>query len=206
RIAFDATLAAYLGRPPSQFEFEGARYTPRSFADERVAIDPDKYVEVTSYSHLAANGFSPLEIPANYRKRRYLNLPFRDFARVVDVALAAGFSLAWDGDVSEPGWKDAAGTAHLPDGVGVDAELRDRHFRSGKTADEHNMHLVGRATDERNEVYYVLKNSEGPNANGGFVLMHREYLLLKTVSLLVHQDALPADVRRRVRRLKPRGG
>ena len=104
-------LRAYLGEPPRQFQYRGRTYTPRTFADDAVGIDPELYIEVTSFEHLPYYAMTVLKIPANWGRRRYLNVPLGDFARVIDRALGNGFGLAWDGDASEDGFKHETGFA-----------------------------------------------------------------------------------------------
>lgn len=48
--AFSGVLDAYLGENPETFTYEGKEYTPKSFA-ESLPINPDDYVEFTSYTH-----------------------------------------------------------------------------------------------------------------------------------------------------------
>lgn len=201
RESVRAVLIAYLGAPPSTFEFRGSTYSPRTFADEYVGIEPAAYVEVTSFVHLPAPRMVVLDIPANWRRRTYLNVSFSDFARIIDRALRSGFSLAWDGDASEPGFRHSDGSARLSadeERGPVTASTRQHGFEQGATTDDHNMHLVSLAVDNDGTPYYVFKNSEGPNARGGYIYMSRNYLLMKTISVLVHRDALPLDLRRHV--------
>ena len=198
RDSVRAVLKAYIGEAPSSFTFDGATHSPQSFAETFVGIDPQHYVEVTSFTHLPMNRMVVLNVPANWRAGEYLNIPLADFERLVDHALDHGFSLAWDGDASEPGFMSEKGTAVLPSAsLPITAEQRQTAFESGATSDDHNLHLVGRAFDAQRRPFYVLKNSEGPNARGGYMYMSKAYLLMKTISLLVHRDALPPDVRAR---------
>lgn len=50
--AFDAVLNAYLGEVPETFTYKGKEYTPHTFADEVVGINPDDYIELP---HLPTN-------------------------------------------------------------------------------------------------------------------------------------------------------
>ena len=206
RASMKGVLRAYLGQPPERFDFRGRTFTPKTFAAEMVGIDPTQYVEVTSFSHLPHHEMAVLDIPANWGRRAYLNLPFDDFKRLADHALQRGYSLAWDGDASEDGFDHAKGVAQLSSEAErqrVTAATRQHAFEAGRTTDDHNMHLIGVATDREGRKHYVMKNSEGDNARGGYVYMSQQYLLLKTISLLVHRDALPIDVKSRLDRRQP---
>lgn len=196
----EAVLHAYLGEAPGSFQYQGKEYTPRTFADTFIGIDPDDYVEITSYSNHEFYRKSILDIPANWNKNTYLNLPIQDFERVINYALENGYSLAWDGDASEPGFDFETGLLELPDvheGAVITQELRQTTFDDKTTTDDHNMHIIGMARNKSGKLYYYLKNSEGDNSFGGYIYMSKNALLLKTISVLVHREAIPANIRQK---------
>ena len=45
----DNVMDSYLGTYPKEFTYNGKKYTPQSFAKEMVGINPEDYVELTSY-------------------------------------------------------------------------------------------------------------------------------------------------------------
>ena len=45
----DSMLDAYLGKIPETFTYNNKKYTPKTFAKEVVGINPDDYVEISSY-------------------------------------------------------------------------------------------------------------------------------------------------------------
>ena len=55
-----------------------------------------------------------LEVPDNFSRGTFLNLPIRDLARVVQNALEQGYTVAWDADVSEKGFSFRNGMALMP--------------------------------------------------------------------------------------------
>jgi bleomycin hydrolase len=57
------------------------------------------------------------------------------------------------------------------------------------------MHLIGKAKDKNGKVFYILKNSEGNNEMGGYVYMSKNAMLLKTISVLVHKNGIPTDIK-----------
>ncbi|WP_062056046.1 hypothetical protein [Aquimarina longa] len=79
----------------------------------------------------------------------------------------------------------------------ITQELRQTTFKNKTTADEHNMYIVGIAEDTKGNPYYLLKNSEGNNRYGDYVYMSKKALLLKTISVLVHKDVIPNDIRKK---------
>lgn len=70
----------------------------------------------------------------------------------------------------------------------ITQETRQYTLDNFTTTDDHNMHLIGLANDEKGNAYYILKNSSGNNNNcGGYIYMSEKYLLLKTISVMVNK-------------------
>jgi bleomycin hydrolase len=58
------------------------------------------------------------------------------------------------------------------------------------------MHLTGIARDQRGTTYYVTKNSWGVTGpQEGYVYMSEAFVRAKTMSVIVHRDALPPALR-----------
>ena len=198
RLAIEAVLEAYIGKAPATFLYQQKLYSPISFAKEFVGINPDDYLEVTSYTHHPFYKMCVLDIPANWNENDYLNIPVNDFEKLIDRALEQGYSLAWDGDVSEPFFNFETGIYKLPDkeeSSSITQDLRQITFENGTTTDDHNMHIIGKVKDAKNKIYYIMKNSEGSNNLGGYIYMTKNALLLKTISILVHKDGIPSEIK-----------
>ncbi len=207
---FDAALDTYMGPVPHTFEVEGITYTPQSFA-QKLDIDPEAYVGLTSFTHQPWYTSFVLEIPDNYSNGAYLNVPIDELEQVVDYAIEHGFSVAWDGDVSEPGFSQKHGLAIVPkhpsdamwtspvEEVKVTQALRQKAFEQYQTTDDHLMHLVGIARDQHGKKYYVIKNSWGAvGPYQGYLYMSAPYFRLKTVSIFLHKDGLPPQLKERL--------
>lgn len=195
-------LNAYLGEVPETFIYEQKEYTPREFANEFVGINPDDYLEVTSFTHHKFYDLFVLDIPANWNHNKYVNLPLHDFEELIDNALKNGYSLAWDGDASEPNFNFEKGIAKLTseeESITITQAIRQQAFENKTTTDDHNMHLVGTAIDESGKEFYIMKNSEGANELEGYVYMSKNALLLKTMSVLVHKDALSKEIKSKLK-------
>ena len=191
-------LNEYLGKAPISFIYNGEIYTPKTFSNKFIGINPDEYLEITSYSHHQFYDKIILDIPANWNNKKYLNLPIRDFEVVIDNALKKGFSLGWDGDATEPNFDFQKGVLKLTDleeEFKITQTKRQVSFKDKTTTDDHNMHIIGIAKNKENKVYYLLKNSEGDNSFGGYIYMSKKALLLKTISILVHKDAIPNNIK-----------
>ncbi|MFA8435938.1 MAG: aminopeptidase C [Marinifilaceae bacterium] len=113
--ALNGVLDVYLGKAPEKFTYKGKEYTPVSFAKEGMGFNTDDYVELTSYSHHPFYTQFDLEIPDNWSHDLYYNLPIDELMEVMDNALKNGYSVAWDGDVSEKGFSHRNGLAILPE-------------------------------------------------------------------------------------------
>ena len=100
--AFKAVLDVYLGKLPEKFTIKGKEYTPKDFLSEYTGLNFDNYVELTSYTHHPFYKTCCLEIPDNWtHNSNYYNIPIDELERIVDHALKNGYSVIWDGDVSE---------------------------------------------------------------------------------------------------------
>jgi bleomycin hydrolase len=211
---FESTLDIYLGTPPDEFVYRSATYTPKSFA-ESLGFNPDEYVEITSYTHRPFYTLFDLEIPDNWSKDKYYNLPIDELMNVIDNALANGFSVCWDGDVSEKEFDRKKGIAIVPmepveikEGEEeksegpvkekvVTQEMRQATFDNHTTTDDHLMHLTGIAEDQNEAKYYYTKNSWGTKDKkyDGYWYMSESYVRLKTVAIMIHKDAVPQEIK-----------
>ena len=208
---FEGILDAYLGEMPEKFEYAGNRVDVSGFTKD-LGLDADDYVELTSYTHHPFYEQFVLEIPDNYSNGSYYNVPLADLTAVVDNAISKGFSVAWDGDVSEKGFNAREGLAIVPADedredlyempgkeMNITQEERQSTFLSYSTTDDHLMHLTGTATDQNGTKYYLTKNSWGEiSDHKGFLYMSEAYFKLKTVGVLVHKDAIPASIKQRL--------
>jgi bleomycin hydrolase len=189
-------LSGTLGKAPATFTFNQKTYTAKSFADEMIGINPDDYVEITSFTHHPFYKNFILEIESNWNNNYYLNLPINDFSSVVDYALLNNYSVCWDGDI-RGGYKN--GFAVLNDSVTViSQQMRQDAFDNYTTIDQHNMHIIGIARNDKGKELYIVKNSSDYRDCGGYLYMSKEYFLLKTISIMVNKNALPAGIRKKV--------
>lgn len=194
-------LNKYFGEIPNEINFDTKNYTPKSFTTDYLEINPDDYIEFTSYTHHPFYTFFSLEVPDNWSHDMYYNLPIDSMMSVMDYALLTGYTIAWDGDVSNDGFKtkDAIAVLTEKDIKALDSmsiqDYRQRTFDNFVTTDDHLMHIVGIAYDQNNKKYYITKNSWGPyNQYGGYLYMSEEYVKLNTIAFMVHRDAITEKV------------
>ncbi len=111
---FNGLVDAYLGTIPEKFVYNGTEYTPKSFA-EMLGINPDDYVEISSFTHHPFYSKFIIEIPDNWAMDAVYNVPLDDMVRIIDNSIEQGFTLAWGADVSEKGFAWKNGIAIVPD-------------------------------------------------------------------------------------------
>ncbi len=111
---FDGLADAYLGKIPEKFTYKGKEYTPKSFAG-MLGLNPDDYVELTSYTHHPFYSKFVLEIEDNWMMKDDYNIPLEDLIRVMDNSINLGYTFAWGADVSEKGFSWKNGVAVIPD-------------------------------------------------------------------------------------------
>jgi len=115
---FDGILDAYLGEIPTSFQYNGKTYTPKTYASEVVKINPDDYVEITSFNHHPFYESFMLEVPDNWLWGSVYNVPLDDMIKIIDNALENGYTVAWASDVSEDGFSHTTyGVAVVPEEV-----------------------------------------------------------------------------------------
>ncbi len=217
----ESVLDIYLGENPDTFEYNGKKYTPKSFSDE-LGINPDDYVELTSYSRYPFYEKAVLEVPDNWTNSEYYNVPIDDLMMIIDNAIKNGYSVAWDGDTSEKTFFRKEGYAVIPveedkkendKDEDEDAELepekekvitqemREETFETFQTTDDHLMHITGIAKDQAGTKFYYTKNSWGTKKYkkyNGFWYMSEPFVRLKTIAIMVHKDAIPQEIREKL--------
>jgi bleomycin hydrolase len=204
--SFNAVLDNYLGKKPETFKYKGKTYTPQQFASQVVGFNPDDYVEFTSYKTYPYYQKVDLELPDNWSHDLYYNVPIGDLMSIIDYALNNGYSVDWDGDVSENDFSHQNGTAVLSlddsDGIIINGieNMREKTFDNQTTTDDHLMHLTGLAKDKNGTIFYLTKNSWGKNSNkyGGYLYMSKWFVQLKTLAVLVHKNAIPKELKKKL--------
>ena len=104
----------YLGKLPEKFTYKGKEYTPKSFA-ESLGLNMDDYIELTSFTHHPYYVKFDVEVPDNWEHSLMYNLPLDEMMETVDYALNDGYTVCWDGDVSEKGFSFTNGVAINPE-------------------------------------------------------------------------------------------
>lgn len=211
--AIDAVLDVYLGEVPTEFEYEGKKYTPTSFRDA-MGIKADDYINISSFTHHPFYKEFILEVPDNFSQGSFQNVPIDELYQIVKKAVNDGYTVAWDADVSEKTFSFRNGMAILPaEGVKkddcfkkvvpevkVDQAYRQKGFNSFQTTDDHLMHITGMAKDQDGNEYFIIKNSWGQNNPfGGHQYISVAYFKGKTISVMLHKDALSKTMKSKMK-------
>lgn len=77
----------------------------------------------------------------------------------------------------------------------ITQELRQEAFDRQETTDDHGMLIVGIAKDQKGNKYYKVKNSwDSTGVYGGYFYASEEFVKYKTMDIMVHRDAVPANI------------
>jgi Peptidase C1-like family/Papain family cysteine protease len=127
----DAILDTYLGKVPQTFTYKGVGYTPKSFA-KSLGINPDDYLEITSFTFFPFYTQGLVPVFDNWRKVNFCNVPLDDLIAIMDFSLNNGYTIDWDGDVSEDGFAYGKGVAIIPELEKIDQYSPADKARFGK--------------------------------------------------------------------------
>lgn len=222
---FDAVLREYLGEYPETFTVNGKTYTPQSYRDA-LNINPDDYINITSFTHHPFYTKFALEICDNWRWDESYNVPIDEFIQVLDYALEHGYTAAWGADVSEAGFTrnglavlvdvaatnaagsdqehwvgkdDAPKVVVAPKEKATSQETRQQLFDNKTTTDDHGMQIYGIAKDQWGTKYYMVKNSWGVTGKyDGLWYATEAYVRNQSMDLVIHKDAIPKDIAKKL--------
>ena len=213
----EGILDAYMGEIPEDKIIKG----------DALGINLEDYIGFTSYTHHPFYTAFAMEVEDNWRCTPSWNVPLDDFMALIDNAVDKGYTVAWGGDVSEPGFT-RDGLAILIDmealatsgsdqerwvgkaeekpaekasvkEIEVTQELRQDYYDEKTSTDDHGMHLYGIAKDQNGTKYYLIKNSWGETGEyKGIWYMSENYVKGKTLNILVNKNAVPKDILKKI--------
>ena len=200
---FVQTLNSYLGQPPAEFDFNGKHYTPQTFAAAYITEKPSDFIGFTSFTHHPFYTEFAMEVPDNYNSNMYYNLPLDELINTAKKCIENGYTLTWDADVSNKGFRQKTGVALW---VNDDANstlfpnfteptytqnIRQDLFDKQVTQDDHLMQITGLAKDEKGNEYFIVKNSWGEvGPYKGYIYVSVPYFSINTISVLVNKKAV----------------
>lgn len=217
--AYAAVLDTYLGQVPQNFTYKGKSYTPQTFAKEVVGINPDDYVEISSFTYAPYYTKTMLMVPDNWSFDLVYNVKMNEMTDIIDNALKNGYTIGWATDVSEKSFSWKNGVAYVPakkvedmtaeekadmfNGpkaeMEVTPEMREKAFDNYQTTDDHGMHIVGISKDQDGKEYYIVKNSWGAtNDYKGYLYVTKNFVKYKTTAFMVNKAAIPSAIAKKL--------
>jgi bleomycin hydrolase len=184
-----------------------------------VGINPDDYVELSSFTNKPYYQKMVLMVPDNWDLDLVYNVKVDELTDIIDNALAKGYSVGWAGDISDKGFSWKNGVAYVPakpfadmtdeekanmfkgpqPEMNITAEIRQKAFDNYDTTDDHGMHIVGLTKDQNGKEYYIIKNSWGAtNDYKGYIYMTKNFVKLKSTAILLHKGGLPKELAKKI--------
>jgi len=81
----------------------------------------------------------------------------------------------------------------------ITQEMRQEAFDNYSLTDDHGMQITGIAKDQDGNGYYLVKNSWGTDQKyKGYLYASKSYVLLNTIDIMVHKDAIPKQIRKKL--------
>ncbi|MCC7402409.1 MAG: aminopeptidase [Chitinophagaceae bacterium] len=203
-------LDQFMGAAPSHFNYDGKDYTPLSFAKDVLHFNANDYVSLTSFTHEPYYKPFILQVPDNFANGSFYNLPLNELIEVVTSAIEKGYSVSWDADVSNNGFRQDIGLALNLDDKKIystqainpdmqeapyNATIRQELYEDLTTQDDHLMHLTGIEKSKGGKTFFIVKNSWGKvGPYEGYINVSEPYFAINTISIVVPKAALGKEL------------
>lgn len=192
--------------PPTEFEYNGKKYTPIAFAKEVLRFNPNDYVNITSFTHQPYYKPFILQVPDNFSNGLFYNLPLAEMIQLAKDALGNGYTFIWDADASNNWFMEGKGLAMFPanrvkpdkvtspdyDEDPWSASIRQEMYERLETQDDHLMHITGLTKTAKGKTFFTVKNSWGTSVGPlqGYINVSEAYFAINTISLVVPKAAI----------------
>lgn len=205
-----AIMNHYIGTPPGEFMVEGKKYSPLSYLNDYLKINPSDFVEILSYKQEPYWQQVEYKVPDNWwHNKDYYNVPLDVFMTALKSCIKNGYTLSIGGDVSETGFSRETNCAMIPDydipSQYINEDARQFRFSNETTTDDHGMQLIGILENYNGlgKDWYLIKDSSSgsrnideSNKNFGYYFFHEDYIKLKMMGFTVHKDAVSEILRK----------
>ena len=203
---YKTLLGETIGKPPLEFDYNGRKYTPKTFATEVLKFNSNDYINITSFTHHPFYSPFIIEVPDNFSNGSYYNIPLKDMIQMVKTAINKGYTVMWDADISNSGFMNNNGLGLFvqredqernviasADDKELDwnSALRQQYYENLTTEDDHLMHITGIEKSKGGKEFFIVKNSWGQSGPyRGYVNVSEAYFAMNTISLIVPKQAI----------------
>ena len=203
---YKTLLGETIGKPPVEFDYNGRKYTPKTFATEILKFNSNDYINITSFTHHPFYSPFIIEVPDNFSNGSYYNIPLKDMIQMVKTAINKGYTVMWDADISNSGFMNNNGLGLFvqredqernviasADDKELDwnSALRQQYYENLTTEDDHLMHITGIEKSKGGKEFFIVKNSWGQSGPyRGYVNVSEAYFAMNTISLIVPKQAI----------------
>ena len=188
-------LDKYIGTPPQEFVYQSKTYTPKSFMEDYLKLNPDDYFSFMSTMEYPYNEKHELVENDNWwHCKDYYNISLDDYMNLLQSSIQQGYTISICGDVSEAGYNQyheigVVPTFDIPSEY-INEDSRQFRLSNGTTTDDHCIHLVG--FQKIGDTYWYLIKDSGSGAfdgrNKGYRFYQEDYVKLKIMNYMIHVD------------------
>jgi len=193
----------YMGEPPTEFYFEGTKYSPKEFLNNYLKLELNDYVDILSYKQQPYYQQVEYEVPDNWwHSKDYYNVPLNVYMDALKNAIRNGYTMTIGGDVSEAGYDSWHKVAVVPTfdipSEYIDEYARQFRFSNKTTTDDHGIHLVGYMEMDGKEWFLIKDSGSGSRNTGdkGYYFYQEDFIKLKMMDFMVHKDAVEIILRK----------
>jgi bleomycin hydrolase len=149
-------------------------------------------------------------VPDNFANGSFYNVKLDELLQAVKTAVDKGYTVAWDADVSNNGFRQGQGLALYLDSkttytkdmittgateMPYDATIRQQLYENLTTQDDHLMHIIGVEKSKEGKTFFVVKNSWGKiGPFEGYINVSEAYFAINTISIVLPKTALSGEL------------
>lgn len=207
---YDAALSNYIGETLIEFDHDGKKFTPKSFA-EGSGIATGDYILITSDNRQAMYKPFVLTLKDNWAEDKFYNVSSDDLVSILNKSVSAGYSAIWCGNVDKEQIFDAENVAIVPvtkltgnestsitdknplPEKSISSDDRQLLFETLLDKKLGNMLVTGFSKDKKGANYIVAKNV--CEAGDKTLNLSDNFVKLNTVYLMINKKALPDNIK-----------